>query len=194
MKSYFFLLLLLCTWVLGTSLRGKAEFLTTAEIDQVRDAQEPSKRILLYLEFAQRRLDVVGQNLFSQKQKPGKTVRKNLQEYIDILDALEGSVERGRERRARFDKSLEEMEKQTTEFLRFLQTIAAGSPKDLSDYQFTLEEAIEMTREEIVVAKEGAFPEVKERKPPARLPSQPPAVSDRPGPEEGPPRKSRRVR
>ena len=194
MKSTVFLLLALGILGWGTSLRGEDEFLSTAEIGRVRDAQEPAKRIILYLEFAQRRLDVVGQNLFSQKQKPGKIVRKNLQEYIDILDALEGSVERGRERRARFGKSLEEMEKQTTGFLRFLQTIAAGSPKNLSDYQFTLEEAIEMTREEIVVAKEGSFPEVKERKPPTRLPSQPPAVSDRTDPEEGPPRKSQRVR
>ncbi len=194
MKSTVFLLLALGILGWGTSLRGEGEFLSTVEIDQVRDAQEPAERIILYLEFAQRRLDVVEQNIASLKPKSGRAIRINLQEYIDILDALEGSVERGREQRALIDKSLKEMEKQTALFLRFLQTIETNSPKNLSDYQFTLEEAIEMTREEIAVAKEGSFPEVKERRPPARLPSRPPPASDRPVPEDGPPRKSQRVR
>ncbi len=49
-------------------------------------------------------------------------------------------------------------------------------------------------KEEIAVAQEGSFPEVKGREPPAQFPSQPPPVSDQPGREEGPPRKSQRVR
>ncbi|MCH7979570.1 MAG: hypothetical protein IH935_11435 [Acidobacteria bacterium] len=194
MKSTVFLLLALGILGWGTSLRGEGEFLSTGEIDQVRDAQEPAKRIILYLEFAQRRLDAVMQNLASPKAKSGRTIRKNLQEYIDILDALEGSVENGRERRARIDKSLKEMEKRTAKYLGYLESLQAGSQKNLSDYQFTLEEAIAMTREEIAVAQEGSFPEVKGRKPPAQFPSQPPPVSDQPGREEGPPRKSQRVR
>ncbi len=194
MKSTVFLLLALGILGWGTSLRGEGEFLSTGEIDQVRDAQEPAKRIILYLEFAQRRLDAVEQNIASRKPKSGRAIRINLQEYIDILDALEGSVENGRERRARIDKSLIVMEKRTAKFLGYLESLQAASQKNLSDYQFTLDEAIEMTREEIVVAKEGSFPEVKGRKPPAQFPSQPPPVSDQPRQEDGPPRKSQRVR
>ena len=194
MKSTVFLLLALGIMGWGTSLRGEDEFLSTAEIGQVRDAQEPAKRIILYLEFAQRRLDVVEQNIAFRKPKSGRAIRENLQEYIDILDALEGSVENGRESRARIDKSLKEMEKQAAKFLSYLESLQAGSQKNLDDYQFTLEEAIAMTREEIAVAKEGSFQEVKGRKPPTQFPSQPPPVSDQPGREEAPPRKSRRVR
>ncbi len=195
MKSTVFLLLAFGILGWGTSLRGEAEFLSTVEIDQVRDAQEPAKRIILYLEFAQRRLNAVEQNIAFRKPKSGRAIRINLQEYIDILDAVEGSVERGRERRARIDKSLKEMEKLTAKYLGYLESLQAASQTNLSEYQFTLEEAIAMTRDEIAVAKEGSFPEVKGREPPTQFPSQPPTASDQPDrPEEGPPRKSQRVR
>ncbi|MBI1956438.1 MAG: hypothetical protein HYS38_08600, partial [Acidobacteria bacterium] len=67
MRDYVFLLLLLWSGLNGTAAWGQEEFLTSQELDAVRDTQEPGKRIVLYLDFAQRRLDAVKENLASQK-------------------------------------------------------------------------------------------------------------------------------
>jgi hypothetical protein len=81
------------------------------------------------------------------------------------------------------------METRVPEFLKYLESLNSESSPGWKDYKFALEEAIDVTREELAEAAKGNFPEVDEREPP-RLP---PPSAPRPGPEEeGPPRKSRR--
>jgi len=165
------------------------DFLTDEEVTAIRDAQEPEKRIAAYLDFAQWRLDSVRAGLAAAKGNFGRAVQKSLIEYARILEALEGALFDARERRVPVPKALKAMETRVPEFVKYLESLNSESSPGWKDYKFALEEAIEVTREELAEAEKGNFPEVDEREPP-RLP---PPSAPRPAPqEEGPPRKSRR--
>ena len=182
----------------GFLIPGNAQedFLTPGEIEGLRDKQEPDKRLILYLDFAQRRLDAVKENLASKKAGAGRAAQKNLKEYISILEALEVTVEAARDKRVMTDKVIKETERREGEFLKYLQSLDAEGSPGLEDYRFTLDEAIATTEEELADTKKGAFPELREREPP-RLPPKPPplpSTNDRKQQqEEGPPRKGRRT-
>ncbi|MBI3895748.1 MAG: hypothetical protein HY313_07425 [Acidobacteria bacterium] len=174
MRQYLFFLLLLWSGFYGMKTWGaQEEFLTSQELDAVRDTQEPGKRIVLYLDFAQRRLDAVKANLASQKPNRGQAIQKNLREYYRVLEALNSTIENARDKTIPVDKALGEIEKRGGEFLKYLQSLQAKSSPGWDDYRFTLEEAVDMTQDEIAEAKKGSFPEVKEREAP-QLPASPP--------------------
>ena len=153
------LIVLLVAGIAGTGvvLRGQDDFLTSQEIDSIRDAQEAGERIRLHLEFAQRRLDAVKTHIASSKPNVGSAVQKSLKEYIAILEALEDTILGGREQRSPLEKALKEVEKQGAEFLKYLESLQSESSPGFQDYRYTLDEAIEMTRDEMEEAKKGAF-------------------------------------
>ena len=78
------------------------DFLTRGEVDEVRDKQEPDKRIELYLDFAQRRLDTIKVGLAESKPGVGRAAQKILREYTSILEAVETNA---RGRRLRGERS-----------------------------------------------------------------------------------------
>ena len=206
--------LLLSAVLLGFLIPAHAQddFLTRGEVEEVRDAQEPDKRLELYLIIAQRRIDAIKAGLGSKKS--GRTTQKSLEEYTSILEALETTLENGREKRAIRDKDLEKAQELEAEFLTYLKSLNAENSPGYEDYHFTLDEAVAVTEEMLADAQKGAFPEMQGREPP-RLPAaapreprreaptfQPPAEEGPPrrrrslappaGDEEGPPRRSRR--
>lgn len=158
---------------------AKDDFLTAGEIESIREAQEPNKRIILYLDFAQSRLDAVKEKLASKKPKAGQEAQKHLADYAAIMEALEGTLLTARDRRTPIAKGLKEVERRGADFLKYLESLQSDSSPYWDDYRFTLEEAIEMTREELDEAKRGSFPEVEERDPPKEFPSSPPPASGR---------------
>ena len=187
---------LLVVWS-GLLIPGNAQedFLTPGEIENLRDKQEPDKRLILYLDFAQRRLDAIKENLASKKAGAGRAAQKFLKEYTAVLEALEVTVEAAREKRVMTDKILKETERRESEFLTYLRSLNAESSSGFEDYHFTLDEAIVMTEEGLAETKKGSCPELREREPP-RLPATPPPpprTNDRKPDEEGPPRKGRRT-
>jgi len=197
---------LLLTGIFGFLAGGNAQedFLTRGEVDEVRDKQEPDKRLVLYLDLAQRRLDAIKENTAAAKPGAGRAVQKSLREYTSILEALEVTVEEGREKRALRDKDMKQAEEREGAFLKFLQSLDSASTPGYDDYRFTLEEAVAVTEEIVAEGKKGAFPEVIGRQPP-RLPATPPRQTrenpresdpgNPPAPtEEGPPRRRRPVR
>jgi hypothetical protein len=192
--------------IFGFLAAGNAQedFLTRGEVDEIRDKQESDKRLALYLDLAQRRLDAIKENTTAAKPGAGRAVQKYLREYTSILEALETTVEEGREKRALRDKDMKQAEERESAFLQFLQTLDSASSPGYDDYRFTLEEAVAVTEEIIAEGKKGAFPEVLGREPP-RLPATPPRQvrenpresepGSAPAPaEEGPPRRRRPVR
>ncbi len=58
MKSLACLLLWVCPLALNAQTADR-DFLTPNEVDQVRTAQDPNDRILLYVHFAKTRMDLV---------------------------------------------------------------------------------------------------------------------------------------
>jgi hypothetical protein len=195
--------MLLGVLFLGFLNAGTAQddFLTRAEVDEIRDAQEADKRIALYLEIAQRRLDVVKTSFAASERGAGRAAQKNLGDYTAIIEAIEDTLEGGRENRTVREKGLKQAEERKVEFLKYLQSLDSAEKPGYDDYRFTLEEAIAVTEEVLANVRQGTFPEVQQREPP-RLPSapareaqpgpprrsdQPPATTD----EEGPPRRRR---
>ncbi|MGH9783628.1 MAG: hypothetical protein ACRD88_05535 [Terriglobia bacterium] len=188
---------LLLAGILGFLAGGNAQedFLTPGEVNEIRDKQEPEKRLVLYLDLAQRRLDAIKENTAAAKPAAGRAVQKSLREYTSILEALEVTVEEGREKRAFRDKDMKQAEERESGFLKYLQSLDAEKSPGYDDYRFTLEEALAVTEEVVAEGKKGAFPEVLGREPP-RLPAAPPREprgNPPAGDEEGPPRRNRRA-
>jgi len=182
--------------------QNRREFLSPDEINSIQDEQDSGKRILLYLQFAARRLDAVREKITAGDAKGGRAVQQYLSEYNSIWDAVADSLETARQQRASLDKPIKEVQSKGTEFLRYMQSLQGGKSASRSDYEFTLEEAIDTTKDEVAEVKKGAFPEVNARKPPTDLPAAPPprskagsdkSGSDKSGSEEGPPRKKSRT-
>lgn len=171
--------------------RAQKDFLTSQEVEDLRDQQEAGKRILLYLEFAQRRMDAVKQALATTNPRRGREAQKNLSEYNSILEALDTALAEAREKRIGVAKALKELETRGAEFRRYLESLRSESSPAYADYRYTLEESLAMTEEEVAEARKGSFPEVETRTPPSEFPATPPPPSQKGG-EEGPPRKKGR--
>jgi len=192
------LLVALLCWTGAIRLaRAEDDFLDDGEVAAIRDAQEPDKRMILWMDFAQRRVDAVKQAQAAAKPDAGRAIQKTLVEYVRILEALDDTIQDARERRVPLSKGLKDVTTRGNLYLNYLRTLDSEAIPAWKDYKYTLEEAMNMTRDEIAEAAKGAYPEVKERKPPADLPppsSRPPAGSQsgsKAGEEQGPPRKSR---
>lgn len=194
------LILLICLSIAAPRVAGQDDFLTPDEVDAVRDAQEAEKRIPLYLEIAQIRLGAIRAAIASVKSGAGRTAQKKLGEYTEVLEALETAISDARARRSPFPKAMELLKTQLPEARQFLDSLDNESSPLYADYQFTLEEALDVTEELIEDIGKGMFPEVDQRSAPTDMPSAPPRPADQnerrrapspaPGEESGPPRKS----
>jgi hypothetical protein len=179
-------------WAAALPACAQDDYLTDGETAAIRDQQEPDKRLILYMDFAERRLDAVKQALASAKKDAGDAARKMLTEYVHIMEDVDSTLEDARDRRVPLTKALKDIETRGKEYLTYLGSLNESSP-GWKDYEYTVAEARDMTRDELAEAAKGAFPEVKERKPPADLPppsARPPDRKSNPSEQEGPPRKS----
>ncbi len=129
------------------------DFLTADEADQVREAQDPSFRIPLYLSFARQRLALV-QNLLS-KEKAGRsiTIHDTLDEYTKIIEALDTVSDDALKRGKAIDEAVGKVAGEEKEFLGILEQIRESNPKDVNRYQFALDTAVEVTRDSMEIAQ-----------------------------------------
>lgn len=129
------------------------DFLTSDEIDQVREAQDPNLRLPLYLSFAKMRIALV-ENLLS-KEKAGRsvTIHDTLEEYTKIIEAIDTVTDDALKRGKLVEEGVATVAKQETEFLATLEKIRETNPKDLNRYQFVLETAIDITRDSAELAQ-----------------------------------------
>jgi hypothetical protein len=121
------------------------DFLTADEIDQVREAQEPNQRMVLYIQFARQRLSLLNQLL--SKEKPGRSalIHDTLEEYTQIIEAIDTVADDALKRKVALDQGMKVVASAEGEMLAALQKISDAEPKDLARFEFALKSAIDTT-------------------------------------------------
>jgi hypothetical protein len=189
------ILMLFCSAGAVLPATAQDDYLTEGEISAVRDAQEPDKRMILWMDLAQRRIDSIKQAVATLKPESGRTIQSYLDEYIHIMESIESTILDARDRRVPLSKSLKDVEERGNLYLNYLRTLNSDTIPGWKDFEYTLEEAMDMTRDELAEVAKGNYPEVLERTPPTDLPARMAKPPSKSAPqaepkEEGPPRKS----
>jgi hypothetical protein len=99
MKRICFLLVLIALAVAPAPAQTRPDYLTREEVNLVRKAQEPDKRILLFLKFADQRLARFEEGLQAKDDHYEDMLRDRLNDFINAIDdaavSLEIALERG---------------------------------------------------------------------------------------------------
>src|SRR5262249_11678864 len=106
------------------------DFLSEAEGDQIRDAQEPNERLALYLKFARLRLELVKQAMAVEKPGRSKLIHNNLEDYSRIIEALDAVIDDAVARKLDVAKGVGQVAEREKEFLAMLQEFSAKPVKD----------------------------------------------------------------
>lgn len=132
------------------------DFLTPDEVDQVREAQDPNDRLLLYVQFARQRMDLLQQYL--SKEKPGRSIfiHNTLEDYSHIVEAIDTVSDDALRHNRPIEKGMLAVLNAEKDFLDQLNRIQDSAPKDLERYKFVLTEAIDTTSDSRELSLEDA--------------------------------------
>lgn len=145
-------LALICLAALPLSA-ARRDFLSAAEVDQLRLEQEPNKRLVLYIGFARERIAILEQLLAKEKTGRSAMIHEVLDEYTKIIDAIDTVSDDALSRRVPLDTGLQAVADGEKQMLAVLARIADDPPKDSSQYQFVLEQAILTTEDSLELAQ-----------------------------------------
>jgi hypothetical protein len=140
----------LCFILLGLpAVAQQRDFLTAREVDEVRQVQEPDQRLLLYLTFAETRIEELGQ-LFAGN-RPGRSVLIHdlLDQYGKIIDAMDTVTDDALSHHREIGESLKKVTEGQAKLVARLEAWKAAKPKDLDRYEFVLANAIDTTHDSI---------------------------------------------
>jgi hypothetical protein len=150
---------LICTVLIGGFLGSgiafaERDFLTSDEVEKVREAQEPNDRLKLYVLFARQRLDQLQRLL--QKQKRGRSLeaRELLEDYDKIVDAIDTVSDDALQHGADITLGAAAVRDGESHFLAQLQKIEESGPSDLDLYALELKDAIGNTSDSLDLGKE----------------------------------------
>ncbi|HTU47659.1 MAG TPA: hypothetical protein VMF91_21550 [Bryobacteraceae bacterium] len=121
------------------------DFLTPDEVDQVREAQEPNDRLLLYVQFARQRMDLLQQYLAKEKAGRSIFIHNTLEDYSQIIEAIDTVSDDALLHHRPIDKGMTAVISAEKDFLAQLNKVQDSAPKDLDRYKFVLTQAIDTT-------------------------------------------------
>lgn len=131
---------------------GQRDFLTADEIDQVRLAQEPNLRIQLYLTFATSRVSLIEQATAEEKAGRSKLIHDLLEDYTHIVEAVDTVSDDALKRKVNIGEGMKAVAETNSQLLARLEKIRETKPKDISRYEFALDQAIDATRDSAELA------------------------------------------
>lgn len=146
--------ILIAAFAASPAAFAQHDFLTSAEADQVRLAQEPNERLKLYVGFARQRLDQITQAIANEK--PGRSVILHdlLEDYGMIIEAMDAVADDALGRKLAIDVGTKAAADGEKEMLAQLQKIKTSKPKDLSRYEFVLDDVIQTTEDSLELNNE----------------------------------------
>ncbi len=133
---------------------AQRDFLTAAEIDQIREVQEPNARLQLYVGFAKQRVTLLQQLVAKEKVGRSGMIHDVLDEYSQIIDAMDTVTDDALRRRLPLDTGTKTVADGEKEMLASLTKVSESKPKDLELYRFALEQAISATQDSLELAQE----------------------------------------
>lgn len=148
--------------------QGKKEYLSESEADKIRDADNPSDRIKLYLSFADDRIKKFQYELTRTipERRRAEMLNSLLNAYAGCLDDAADQIGLAREKQLDIRAALKTMKSKAKEYLEELQKLDQGGP-EFEIYKDTLEDAIEATKDALTDAetaeKEMAPPPVRRK-------------------------------
>ena len=142
--------------IAASLLAQDRDFLTPNEIDQVREAQDPNDRLLLYVHFAKERIDLLQQYL--AKDKPGRSlfIHNTLEDYSKIIEAIDTVSDDALKHHATIENGLVAVLNAEKEFIAQLKRVQDSAPRDYDRYKFVLEEAVQTTSDSHDLAMEDS--------------------------------------
>ena len=127
------------------SAQEDRDFLTPNEVQQVREAQDPNDRLVLYVHFAKQRLDLLQQYIAKEKAGRSIFIHNTLEDYSRIIEAIDSVSDDALRHHRPIDKGTQAVLDAEKDFLSQLSKIQDSQPKDLDRYSFVLQTAIDTT-------------------------------------------------
>ena len=140
--------------VLAAALFAQKDFLTADEVDQVREAQDPNLRMVLYTKFAKLRLDLLKQLLSKEKAGRSIMIHEQLDQYTKIIEAIDTVADDALRRKADVSGGIGEVAKAEKLMLMELEKVWESPPKDVSRYEFALKTAMETTHDSLELTEQ----------------------------------------
>ena len=125
------------------------DFLTSDETDQLREVQEPNARLGLYSKWALLRLDEIEQMIASNKPGRAAFIHDLLEDYGHIIEAMDTVADDALRRKIAIDTGVSALTVSEKDMVTRLEKIRDAKPKDLTRYEFALNDAIDTTQDSL---------------------------------------------
>ncbi len=137
--------------------QDKKDYLMESEADKIRDANNPSERMKLYVGFADDRLKKFQYELTrsTAERRRGEVLNGLMNAYSGCMDDAADQIADAKEKQLDIHASLKLLESKGKEFLEILQKLDQGNGPDYDTYKDTLEDAIIATKDAVADAQKA---------------------------------------